>query len=402
MLCDCIWTNARLATMAGEATGLIEHGVLPARHGRLVYAGPADGAPAFISDQQIDCEGRLVTPGLIDCHTHLVYAGNRADEFEKRLEGVSYEEITRNGGGIASTVTATRAASEKELMSESLPRLDALLAEGVTTLEVKSGYGLNLEAERRMLSVARALPRERKVRIATTFLGAHAVPKEFRGAADAYVDLIVSEMLPSIAEAQLADAVDGFCETIGFSTKQIRRVFEAARELGLPVKLHAEQLSDQNGSALAAQFGALSADHLEYLSESGVQAMAQSGTVATLLPGAFYATHETKLPPVEALRRHSVPMAIATDCNPGTSPLTSVLLAMNMAATLFRMTVQECLQGVTINAAKALGLQDSIGSLEAGKSCDLAIWDVRSPSDLVYRIGFNPLHARVFQGETVS
>nr|WP_293611404.1 imidazolonepropionase [Ponticaulis sp.] len=388
--------------MAGDATGLIEDGVLAARHGRLVYAGPADGAPAFTSDQHIDCEGRLVTPGLIDCHTHLVYAGNRADEFEKRLEGVSYEEITRNGGGIASTVTATRAASEQELMSESLPRLDALLAEGVTTLEVKSGYGLNLEAERRMLSVARALQSERKVRIATTFLGAHAVPKDFQGAADAYVDLVVSEMLPSIAEAQLADAVDGFCETIGFSTEQIRRVFEAARELGLPVKLHAEQLSDQNGSALAAEFGALSADHLEYLSESGVQAMAQSGTVATLLPGAFYATHETKLPPVEALRQHGVPMAIATDCNPGTSPLTSVLLAMNMAATLFRMTVQECLQGVTINAAKALGLQDNIGSLEAGKSCDLAIWDVRSPSDLVYRIGFNPLHARVFQGETVS
>ena len=395
---DGLWINAKLATMTGDGVGLIDRGLVAMRAGQIIYAGPEDGAPSFQTDHRVDCEGRLITPGLIDCHTHLVYAGSRASEFEKRLNGVSYEEIARQGGGIVSTVSDTRMASEAELISQSLPRLDALMSEGVTTVEIKSGYGLDLETEARMLRAARALPGLRPVRTTTTFLGAHAIPPEFKGAPDAYIELVVESILPVIAQQDLADAVDGFCETIGFTPAQIRRVFETARQLGLPVKLHAEQLSDQNGAALAAEFGALSADHLEYLNDSGIEAMAASGTVATLLPGAFYATRETKYPPVQSLRDKRVPIAIATDCNPGTSPMTSVLLAMNMAATFFHMTVDECLRGVTINAARALGRSSEIGSLEAGKACDLAIWDVETPAELVYRIGFNPLYARVFGG----
>ena len=345
-----------------------------------------------------DCEGRWITPGLIDCHTHLIHAGNRAHEFELRLQGASYEEIARAGGGIVSTVAATRAASEDDLVAGALPRLDALIAEGVTTVEVKSGYGLSLEAERRMLHAARRLAEERYVGVTTTFLGAHALPKEYAGNADGYIDAVVQEMIPALAGEGLADAVDAFCESIGFTNAQTRRVLEAARKAGLPVKLHAEQLSNQHGSALAAEFGALSADHLEWLDDEGVAAMARAGTVATMLPGAYYFTRETRLPPIAALREAGVPMALATDCNPGTSPLTSLLLTMNMGATLFRMTVEECLLGVTRHAAQALGMDGEIGTLEAGKACDLAVWTIENPAELVYRIGFNPLHTRIRRG----
>ncbi|MBC8025234.1 MAG: imidazolonepropionase, partial [Steroidobacteraceae bacterium] len=352
------------------------------------------------ADQIIDCEGRLVTPGLVDCHTHLVHAGNRAAEFEQRLSGVSYEEIARRGGGIISTVNATRAASEEQLVAESLPRSNALTAEGVTTVEIKSGYGLILEHERKQLRAARALGsvQTRGIDVRTTFLGAHALPPEFAGRADDYIANVCDEMLPALASEGLVDAVDAFCENIGFSAEQTRRVFAAAKSLGLPVKLHAEQLSNQHGAALAAEFGALSADHLEHADEAGVRAMAASGTVAVLLPGAFYFLRETRVPPVDLLRAHGVPMALATDCNPGTSPLTSPLLVMNMAATFFRMTIDECLIGLTRAGARALGLSDR-GTLEVGKRCDLAIWDVETPAELVYHIGRNPLHTRVWRGK---
>jgi imidazolonepropionase len=354
-------------------------------------------APLFDAAETIDCQGRWVTPGLIDCHTHLVFGGNRADEFQRRLAGATYEEIARSGGGIVSTMRATRDASRAALVDSALPRLDALIAEGVTTVEIKSGYGLSVEGEGKLLQAARDLGRQRPVAVTTTFLGAHAVPPEFAGHADDYVSLICDVMLPAIAEAGLADAVDGFCESIAFSPAQIRRVFEAARRHDLPVKLHAEQLTNQHGAALAAEFGALSADHLEHLDEDGAAAMAAAGTAAVLLPGAYYFTRETKPPPVELLRRHGVPMALATDCNPGTSPLTSPLLAMNMAATLFRLTVPECIAGFTREAARALGQQEKIGTLEAGKFCDLAVWSIEHPAELVYRMGFNPLHARYWR-----
>jgi imidazolonepropionase len=400
MRCDTLWRNARLATMTGADGGLgvVEDGVVAATNGRIVYAGAAAEAPALDAAERIDGEGRWITPGLIDCHTHLVHAGDRAHEFELRLAGASYEEIARAGGGIVSTMQATRAASEAELVSAALPRLDALIAEGVTTVEVKSGYGLTTEDEAKMLRAARALGAARDVGIATTFLGAHALPPEYAGDADGYVDHVCSAMLPAVARAGLADAVDAFCEGIGFTAGQTERVFAAAHALGLPVKLHAEQLSDLGGAALAARYGALSADHLEHLDAAGVAAMAAAGTVATLLPGAFYFTRETKLPPVDALRAAGVPTALATDCNPGTSPLTSILLAMNMGATLFRLTVEECLRGVTVNAARALGLADRMGALAPGMACDLAIWDVERPAELVYRIGANPLHQRIRNG----
>jgi len=401
MHCDRLWRNARLATLAPNAPGLgeIDDGVVAARDGRIVYAGPRTDAPQFDPAEVLGCEGRWITPGLIDCHTHLVWAGDRAREFELRLAGASYEEIARAGGGIVSTVAATRAATEVDLLASTLPRLDALIAEGVTTVEVKSGYGLSIEGETKQLRVARALARRRDVTVRTSFLGAHALPPEFTGDSDGYIDLVCRTILPAIAAEGLADAVDAFCEGIGFSAAQVRRVFEAATALGLPVKLHAEQLSNLHGAALAAEFGALSADHLEYLDDGGVEAMARAGTVATLLPGAYYFVRETKLPPIETLRAAKVPIALATDCNPGTSPLTSLLLTMNMGATLFRMTVDECLAGVTRNAARALGLADEIGSIEAGKRCDLAIWDIERPAELVYRMGFNPLHARVWEGQ---
>lgn len=396
--CDRLWRSARLATLAGNGLGLVEDGVIAARAGRIIHAGPAEGAPAFVAAETIDCGRRLITPGLIDCHTHLTHAGDRAREFELRLEGATYEEIARAGRGIRSTMAATRAASEAMLVETALPRLDALIAEGATTIEVKSGYGLTLGDELKMLRAARALGEARRVRIRTTFLGAHALPPEWADDADGYIDLVCDTMIPAVAEAGLADAVDAFCEGIGFSAAQTERVFTAAVAHGLPIKLHAEQLSNLHGAALAARYGALSADHLEYLDADGVAAMARSGTVATLLPGAFYFVRETKLPPIAELRAAGVPIALATDCNPGTSPLTSLLLVMNMGATLFRLTVTECLRGVTVNAARALGLQDEIGTLEPDKACDLAIWDVEHPSQLVYRMGFNPLHARIWSG----
>ena len=397
MRCDTVWTNARLATMA-EGLGIVDDGVVAASNGRIAYAGPRAAAPAMDAAEVHDCQRRWVTPGLIDCHTHLVHGGNRAQEFELRLAGASYEEIARAGGGILSTVAATRQASETSLVETALPRLDALIAEGVTTVEIKSGYGLTVESELRQLRAARQLGRIRPVRIATTFLGAHAVPPEFGADPDGYVALLCDRLLPRVVAENLADAVDAFCETIAFSPEQTARLFDAAAAAGLPVKLHAEQLSNSHGAALAARYGALSADHLEHLDGAGIAAMARAGTVATLLPGAFYFTRETVLPPIAALREAGVPMALATDCNPGTAPLTSLLLAMNMGATLFRLTVEECLAGVTRNAARALGLLERIGTIEPGKSCDLAIWDVEHPSELVYRMGFNPLHARIWSG----
>ena len=399
---DTIWLNARLATLAAGHAGLgvVEGGAIAARDGRIVFAGPSADLPAAWRDGPgvVDCEGRWITPGLIDCHTHLVYGGDRAREFEMRLAGASYEEIARAGGGIVSTVGATRAASEDNLLRRALARLDALLAEGVTTVEIKSGYGLELAAERKSLRVARRLADERRVTVRTSFLGAHALPPEFAARRSDYVAAVVEEMIPALAREGLVDAVDGFCERIAFTREEIARVFAAARVAGLPVKLHADQLSNGGGAALAAEFGALSADHLEYADEAGVAAMARAGVVATLLPGAYYVLRETQAPPVALFRKHGVPMAVATDSNPGTSPLTSLLLALNMAATLFGLTVEECLAGATRHAALALGLAGETGSLEVGKWADLAIWDIERPAELVYRLGFNPLHARIWKG----
>ncbi|WP_343519582.1 imidazolonepropionase [Sphingomonas sp.] len=392
---DKLWRNARLATMTGDGLGLVEHGAVAAAGDTIAYAGPESDAPDAI--EIIDCEGRWITPGLIDCHTHLVHAGNRAREFEARLEGATYEEIARAGGGILSTVTATRAASEDELIASALPRLDQLIAEGVTTVEIKSGYGLTLDDELKMLRAARRLAAERRIRVRTTLLAAHAVPPEYKGDADGYVDLVCEHIIPAVAG--LADAVDAFCEGIGFTPEQTGRVLAAAVAHGLPVKLHAEQLSNLHGAALAARHGALSADHLEHLDDAGIAAMAASGTVATLLPGAFYFTREERRPPIAALRAAGVPIALATDCNPGTSPMASILLAANMGATFFRLTVAECLRGITVNAARALGLQDRTGMLEPGKAADLAIWNVTDLAELVYRIGANPLHARIHAGQ---
>ncbi|MGD0190571.1 MAG: imidazolonepropionase [Rhizomicrobium sp.] len=401
MRCDRVWHNARLATLASNRPnlGVIDKGLIASTNGRIVFAGAESESLGLEPRDRIDCEGRWITPGLIDCHTHLVYGGDRASEFEQRLAGASYEDIARAGGGILSTVRATRAATEDELAAAALPRLDSLIAEGATTIEVKSGYGLSTADEIKLLRAARALAHSRDITIVTTFLGAHALPPEANGDKDTYIDLVCRDMIPAVAREYLADAVDGFCETIAFSPVQIERVFEAARAHGLRVKLHADQLSNSGGAALAARFDALSADHLEYTDEAGVDALAQAGTVAILLPGAFYFLRETKLPPVDLLRHFRVPIAIATDCNPGTSPLTSLLLAMNMAATEFRLTVEECIAGVTREAARALGLLAQTGTLEAGKRCDLAIWDIERPAELVYRMGFNPLHARVWRGQ---
>ena len=398
---DRIWSNARLLPLVADAAGIYD-GIVACRDGRIVYAGAASVAPAMDAVERIDCAGRWVTPGLIDCHTHLVFAGDRAAEFEMRLEGATYEQISRAGGGIASTMRATRAADEAALVAASLPRLDRLIAEGATTVEIKSGYGLDTASEARMLRAARALGRARDVTVRTTFLGAHAMPPEANGDKDAYIARVCAEMLPAVAREGLADAVDGFCEGIAFSPAQIERVFATAAQLGLAVKLHADQLFNLGGAALAARHKALSADHLEWTDEAGVAAMATAGTVAVLLPGAFYVLRETRLPPVEALRRAGVPMAVSTDCNPGTSPMTSLLLAMNMAATLFRLTVAECLAGVTREAARALGLLAQTGTLGAGKWCDLAIWNIERPAELVYRLGFNPLHARVHRGRSTE
>ena len=392
-----LFRNAKIATMTtGKSYGLIENGAVVISADRIKWVGAEKELPdEFAGLQGKNLEGRLITPALIDCHTHLVYGGSRATEFELRLNGASYEEIARNGGGILSTVTATRNASENELLAQSLPRLDALLSEGVATIEIKSGYGLDIETEIKMLRVARQLGKERSVRVKTSFLGAHAIPPEFSGKADAYIDFVCEEILPAVHYENLADAVDGFCENIAFSPKQISRVFEKAKSFGLPVKLHAEQLSNLGGATLAVKYGALSADHLEFLDQTGVEVMAESGTVAVLLPGAFYTLRETQFPPLESLRKAEVPIAIATDCNPGSSPLTSILLCMNMSCTLFRMTPEEALCGVTIVAAKALGISDEVGTIEVGKKAELAVWNVDQPAELAYRIGFNPLQEMV-------
>ncbi|MFN3481790.1 imidazolonepropionase [Rhabdaerophilum calidifontis] len=395
---DRLWINARIATMAAGAPPLCP-GALGARNGRIAWLGPMAALPTHEATETIDCGGRWMLPGLVDCHTHLVFGGDRSREFELRLEGASYEAIARAGGGILATVRATRAADEAALVASALPRLDRLLAEGVTTIEIKSGYGLDRDTEARMLRAARRLGAMRAVAVVTSFLGAHALPPEARDDRAGHVARLCDEILPALAAEGLVDAVDGFCEGIAFTPEEIAQLFAAARRLGLPVKLHADQLSDLGGAALAARFGALSADHLEYTAESGVEAMAQAGTVAVLLPGAFYVLRETQLPPVAAFRRHGVGMALATDCNPGSSPLTSLLLAMNMGATLFRLTVAECLAGVTREAARALGRLAEIGTLEPGKACDLTLWDIEAPAELVYRIGFNPLHSRVFRGQ---
>ena len=392
-------THARLATMTGLARyGLIDNGALAVEDGRIAWAGPQSDLPERFAHLPVeDMGGRLITPGLIDCHTHIVFGGDRAGEFEMRLEGASYEEIARAGGGILSTVRATRAASEAELLAGALTRADALIAEGGTTLEIKSGYGLDAETEVRMLRVARAVGRERAVTVRTSFLAAHAVPPEFAGQGEAYIDAVVLPAMRAGAAEGLIDAVDGFCEGIAFTPAQIARVFDTAQGLGLPVKLHAEQLSNSGGAVLAAKYGALSADHLEYAGTAEAQAMAEAGTIAVLLPGAFYTLRETQKPPVEAFRNAGVPMALATDCNPGSSPLHSLLLAMNMGCTLFRLTPEEALAGVTCHAAQALGLADR-GTLTPGRRADLAVWNVTAPAELSYRIGANPLHARFVEG----
>ncbi|WLI88518.1 imidazolonepropionase [Massilia sp. R2A-15] len=391
-----VFTNLHLATMA-DGYGELRDGAVRVEEGRIVWVGPRAQAP-MEGATIVDGGGCWLTPGLIDCHTHIVHAGNRSGEFEARLNGASYEDIARAGGGIMSTVRATRAASEQELIDQSLPRVASLLAEGVTTIEVKSGYGLDLDTEAKMLRAARRIGGVVPVDVATTFLGAHALPPEYVGRADDYIDAVCEQMLPQLAAQGLVDAVDAFCERIGFSNAQTERVFEAARKLGLPVKLHAEQLSDQRGAQLVARFGGLSADHLEHLSEEGVAAMAAAGTVAVLLPGAYYFLRDTTPPPVAQLRAAGVPMAVATDCNPGTSPLTSILLAMNMACTLWRLTPQEALAGCTVNAARALGRQADIGTIEVGKRADFALWDIARPADLSYAMGFNPCRGVVNAG----
>jgi imidazolonepropionase len=386
---DILLRNVHLATMQ-DGYGEVVDAALAIKDGRIAWLGPQKQIPSgACAGETHDCGGGWLTPGLIDCHSHIVYAGNRSNEFEARLNGASYEEIARGGGGIIATVRATREASEDALLAQSLPRVASLLAEGVTTLEIKSGYGLSLESEAKMLRVARRIAQRLPVTVKTTFLGAHAVPPEYAGQSQAYIDAVCA-MLPTLVAQGLVDAVDAFCERIGFSAAQTERVFCAAQALGLPVKLHAEQLSDQGGSALVARFRGLSADHLEYLSDEGVKAMAQQGTVAVLLPGAYYFLRESKLPPIAALRTAGVPMAVATDCNPGTSPMTSLLLAMNMACTLFRLTPQEALAGVTTHAAQALGMGQAIGTLAVGKRADLTLWAIARPADLAYAIGYNP------------
>ncbi|WP_412777276.1 imidazolonepropionase [Thalassospira lucentensis] len=403
--------NAKIATIDKTSDGdrfsycMRNNGAVAIQDEKIVWVGDADAIPSQYEDPAKfpyhDLEGRLITPGLIDCHTHVVHGGNRAVEFEMRLEGAGYEEIARAGGGIVSTVTATREADVDQLLKSALPRVDALLAEGVCVIEVKSGYGLDRETELNMLRAARKIEEVRAVRIKTTFLGAHATPAEFKGEPDRYIDEVCIPTLRAAHAEGLVDAVDGFCEGIAFNTDQIARVFAVARALGIPVKLHAEQLSNIGGTKLAANYGALSIDHVEYANEDDAKAMAASGSVAVLLPGAFYTLHETQLPPIAAFRKHGVPMAVATDCNPGTSPLMSILLTMNMSCTFFRLTPEEALCGATVQAARALGLDDT-GQVKAGMRADLAIWDVTHPAELSYRIGFNPLFDRIFGGVSVE
>ena len=403
---EFLWLNVNLATMTENSPyGMIKDGAILVGGSEIVWVGKRGDLPADYESRVgkiYEGQGGWITPGLVDCHTHLVYAGSRAREFELRLQGATYEEIARQGGGIRSTVAATREADENVLLEQSAPRLEAMLQEGVTTVEIKSGYGLDLDTELRMLKVARQLAEEYPVTVVPTFLGAHALPPEFEGRSDDYIDFVCQKVMPEVAALKLAVAVDAFCETIGFTPGQTERVLKTAQNLGLAVKLHAEQLSDLDGARLSANYGALSADHLEYVSEEGVKAMAASGTVAVLLPGAFYFLRETKMPPIDMLRRYEVPIAISTDCNPGSSPSTSLLLMLNMACTLFHMTPEEALTGVTRNGARALGLQDRIGTLELGKDADFVLWDISEPAELSYRIGFNPLKQVVRQGKLLT
>ncbi|PJB71974.1 MAG: imidazolonepropionase [Alphaproteobacteria bacterium CG_4_9_14_3_um_filter_47_13] len=389
---DSIWINANLVTMDGEGSGIVQNAALAVEKGRIVFAGAQDDLPDHpeaLARTIHDARGQWITPGLIDCHTHLVWGGNRAREFEMRLNGATYEDIAKAGGGILSTVKATRDASEDTLFNAALPRLQNLMREGVTAIEIKSGYGLDTETERKMLRVATRLRDEAGITIQRTFLGAHALPPEYKDRADDYIDLVCNEMMPALQKENLVDAVDVFCETIGFSPAQTERVFQKAQALGLPVKLHAEQLSNQHGASLTARYKGLSADHLEHLDEDGIKAMAKAGTVAVLLPGAFYFLRETKVPPIDLLRKHRVPIALATDMNPGSSPAHSLLLMLNMACTFFRMTPEETLAGVTKNAAKALG-KSNTGILKPGYRADFALWDIQEPAELSYRFGFNP------------
>lgn len=400
---DILLTNATIATMSGDGTpyGLIEDGAVVICEERIDWVGPGTRLPdEFRSLPAEDLSGHVITPALIDCHTHLVYGGNRAREFEMRLEGASYEEIARAGGGILSTVKATRQASEDELVAAALPRVDAMIGEGVAAIEIKSGYGLDLDTEMKMLRAARRIAATRPVKIHTSFLGAHAIPPEYEGRADEYIDFVCDAVLPAVCRDGLADAVDAFCERIAFTSAQVAHVFTRARELGLPVKLHAEQLSDSGGTEMAASFNALSADHLEHVDEAGIDAMASSGTVAVLLPGAFYTLRETRLPPIDRLREAGVPIALATDCNPGSSPVASPLAILNMACTLFRLTPEEALAGMTRHGARALGMEDETGTVEAGKKADLAVWRIDHPSELAYFLGLNPLARRFYQGRS--
>jgi len=403
---DFLWLNVHLATMtAADPYGTIKDGAIGIHGDKIAWIGKRTDLPADLKSgvaEVVDGQNGWITPGLVDCHTHLVHAGSRAREFELRLQGATYEEIARQGGGIRSTVAATRKADEKSLFEQSASRLMALMQEGVTTIEIKSGYGLDLETELRMLRVARQLGEKYPVTTVPTYLGAHALPPEFERRSDDYIDLVCQTVMPQIAARKLAVAVDAFCENIGFTPEQTERVFKTAKKLGLAVKLHAEQLSDLQGAVLAARYGALSADHLEHVSEEGVKAMAASGTIAVLLPGAFYFLRETRLPPIDLLRRHKVPIALSTDCNPGSSPTTSLLLMLNMACTLFKMTPEEALAGITRNGARALGLEERIGTLEAGKDADFVLWDIAEPAELAYRMGFNPLNQVVRHGKLIS
>ncbi len=403
---DGVWQNLRLASGLAQADQPVAEGApasLVVQGGRIAWLGPQDALPAAYAPlPRHDGVGLLATPGLVDCHTHLVYGGQRAGEFAMRLAGASYEEVARAGGGIVSSVLATRQASDDELYAAALPRLQALLAEGVCAIEIKSGYGLALEHERKQLRVARRLGADLGVTVRTTFLGAHALPPEYAGRSQAYIDLVCNEMLPRLAAEGLVDAVDVFCERIAFSLAETEQVFQAAQKLGIPVKLHAEQLSDMGGSALAARYGALSCDHIEHLSAEGIAAMRQAGTVAVLLPGAFYTLRDTTVPPIALLREAGVPMAVSTDHNPGTSPALSLRLMANMACTLFRLTVPEALAGITTHAARALGLQDTHGLIAAGRPANFVLWDVAEAAELAYWFGHNPAHTIVRQGRVLQ
>ncbi|WP_417553272.1 imidazolonepropionase [Marinomonas fungiae] len=396
---DSVWLGANIATMEDGHYNLIEQGAIAVKNGQIVWLGVASDLPQYHAAYTYEWDGGLITPGLVDCHTHLVFGGNRANEFEMRLNGASYQDIAKAGGGILSSVNATRAATVAQLVDSAEPRLRSLMADGVTTLEIKSGYGLTSQSEIAMLQAAKALLDKHSVDIKTTCLAAHALPLEYADRADDYIDYLCDELLPKVAQLGLADAVDAFCEGIGFSVEQTERYFKAAQALGLPVKLHAEQLSALGGASMAAGYHALSADHLEYVTEADVIAMAQAGTVAVILPGAFYVLRETQKPPIELFRKHGVPMAIATDANPGTAPVLSLRLMMNMACTLFAMTPEEALAGATLNGAKALGIADQVGSLAVGKKANFIHWNVASPGELSYWVGGQLLQHRVYNGE---